>query len=563
MSFGTFWGTDPTDPATYQKILSRYVQGGGGGGGQDLNDVLTTGNDAGNLNAVNFNILEASSVETALVEQGPYAALSIGNAGDTLRVLGATNLGNILVGDGTNSVGLPLGANGLFLQANNALPTGVGWAAAAGAPVPTGPQGATGATGAQGATGATGAQGIQGDPGPTGPQGVQGPQGNVGPQGSVGATGPQGDAGATGATGLQGATGPQGPQGATGATGPQGAAGQSSSFYNYRTDITSTAPPLTSGRVIWNNALTLTANKVYVSHLDTNGDDIEVLLGILNSGDSFIIQDQSNSSNFQKWDVTGIAVIIGQYVEYTVTLNSGAWDPGPSGTNQNNHPILFISYAVGPQGPIGPQGPQGATGATGPQGIAGDTGPTGPQGATGPTGPQGDTGATGLQGPQGIQGIQGPQGATGPTGPTGATGAAGSATYTNWTPTISGLTLGNATVEAAYAQQGQQTDFYIKLTIGSSSSVTGALQFTLPVTMTFAIVGSAVGTILNGQASFLDSSTGNRLAGVVTFVSSTSVEAKVLYSSGNYQLQQSTSASAPFTWAVNDEVWLIWSSRTT
>lgn len=215
--------------------------------------------------------------------------------------------------------------------------------------------------------------------------------------------------------------------------------------------------------------------------------------------------------------------------------------------------------ATGPQGATGPAGPAGATGATGPQGAqgpAGATGPVGPAGAAGPTGPVGATG------PQGNQGIQGD---TGPTGPQGPTGAAGSATYVSFTPEVlSGFTKENGTLEGAYAQQGQQTDFYIRVTLGSSSSISGAVQFGLPLTMTFAFTPNFVvpGSILNGQASFYDNSTGNRLAGVVTWVSSTSVEAKVLYLSGNYQLQQSTSATAPFTWATSDEIFMIWSVRT-
>lgn len=127
MSFGTFWGTDPTDQATYQKILGKYLEGGAAGQ-QDLNEVLAVGNSAQNQSATDFNVLGAVSVETGLVEQGNNAALAIGAAGDNLQILGATALGTLLVGDGVNTQSLPLGANGLVLTASPASALGVEWA---------------------------------------------------------------------------------------------------------------------------------------------------------------------------------------------------------------------------------------------------------------------------------------------------------------------------------------------------------------------------------------------------------------------------------------------------
>ena len=195
---------------------------------------------------------------------------------------------------------------------------------------------------------------------------------------------------------------------------------------------------------------TTLATKIWVSVFDDANDDLEILLSNLGAGDSFIIQDKSDATQKQEWDITASTTTPGLQVEYDVTLASGTFD---FGTLSNNHPILIIAYAVGPIGPAGPAGPtgptgaagatgpQGDTGATGPQGIQGiqgiqgDTGPTGPAGAigaTGPQGPQGDLGPTGPQGVQGIQGLQGIQGdtgsagATGPTGPAGATGATNS-----------------------------------------------------------------------------------------------------------------------------------------
>lgn len=127
MSFGTFWGTDPTDAATYEKILGRYLEGGAATV-PPLNAVLGVGNSAANQSATDFNVVGAVSVETGLVEQGNQAALRIGGAGDNLQILGATAKGTLLVGDGVNTQSLPLGADGLVLKAASGLPLGVEWA---------------------------------------------------------------------------------------------------------------------------------------------------------------------------------------------------------------------------------------------------------------------------------------------------------------------------------------------------------------------------------------------------------------------------------------------------
>jgi hypothetical protein len=435
----------------------------------DLGAVLTAGNQAGDQDIIGVDNLQVTKVDNPLLG----GSLTIGGAGQDLRIQGATTKGSVLAGNGTSTVELPVGSNTFVLSANSATASGLEWVSATS--------------------------------GPTGPQGATGPQGDSGP------------------------------------TGPQGEAGSSSSFYNYRTTITSQAPPPANGRIIWNQVNTLSATKIYVAVVDDLGDDLEVLLSNLGAGDTFIIQDQSISSNFQNWSITAPPTVASGYIEYDVSLNSGAYNPGTGGTNQNNHSVLFIAYAVGPQGPTGATGPTGASG------------PTGPQGATGPTG---DTGATG---PQGDLGPTGPQGATGPTGSagaTGATGASGSAVYVPWTPTILNFSIGNGNIDALYAQQGKFVDAYIRIQFGSSTAVSGAFRFSLPVNMDIS-GGAVTGTFLNGSASFSDASTGNILKGVITYDGATQAEAKMLYLNGNYQQGQALSASIPFgAWQTSDTIYI-------
>ena len=299
---------------------------------------------------------------------------------------------------------------------------------------PTGPQGIQGIQGVQGIQGPTGSQGIQGEIGPTGPTGadstVQGPTGPTGPtgadsfvpgptgpqgvqgdqgvQGIVGPTGPQGIVGPTGSTGDIGPTGSVGP---TGPTGAQGADGSSSSFYSYQADTNQTSGTPTSGHVYWNNATQISATQLVFSHLTSNNIDVDLFLGILKTNDVVILQDASNSNNYQKWVLTANPTVVpNTSVTYSVSLDSSA-GTGTTGF-ANNHNLIVVLQSVGVTGPTGPMGATGPTGA--------DSTVAGPTGPTGPTGAQGIQGIEGPTGPQGVQGIQGDTGAIGPTGPTGA-----------------------------------------------------------------------------------------------------------------------------------------------
>ena len=309
--------------------------------------------------------------------------------------------------------------------------------------------------------------------------------------------------GTTGPAGPSGATGPAGPAGATGVTGPQGPAGQSSTFYNYKTQTSSQSPPINAGRIEWNNVTQSSATIIYVSHLDDLGNDIETLLSNLDAGDKLIIQDQNNSTLFQSWNITGIPTIVSNdYIAFPV-LNFAPY------SFPDNHSVLLIVYAVGPQGPTGPQGIQGPTG------------------------------------PQGIQG---------------ATGPAGSATYTSYIPVFTNLTIGNGTLTAQYAQQGQFTDVYVRLIFGSTTTITGTgVSLTLPVNANFASANVANATALNGNATFFDTSTLSTIYGVITYSSASTITIRPYYSSGNYQTNQQLTSSVPWTWTTNDEFFITFS----
>jgi hypothetical protein len=146
-------------------------------------------------------------------------------------------------------------------------------------------------------------------------------------------------------------------------------------------------------------------------------------------------------------------------------------------------------------------------------------------------------------------------GALGPTGSTGSTGPTGpSMSYVSWVPTISNFTLNTGgSIVAKYAKQGEFIDAYINITFGSLTTLTGAFIFTLPVNISETLVP---GSFLNGSASFSDNSTGNILKGVVTWVSTSTAEAKSLYLNGNYQQGESLSPILPFTWGNGDTIFI-------
>jgi collagen type VII alpha len=222
------------------------------------------------------------------------------------------------------------------------------------------------------AAGATGPTGPVGATGPTGPTGQTGPTGNVGVTGNVGPTG------ATGPTGA--ASTVPGPTGATGPTGPTGADGQSSTYYDYIAKTTATSGSPADTFILWNNATQTSATQINIDHINADGVDVDIFLDLLSLGDIVIIQDRTNSANYQKWQVSSaITVIANDYVEVPVTLLTSA---GTGTTGFANNAALIV--AIVSAGVIGPTGPIGATGPTG------STGPTGATGATGATGPQGD-----------------------------------------------------------------------------------------------------------------------------------------------------------------------------
>jgi hypothetical protein len=283
-----------------------------------------------------------------------------------------------------------------------------------GSPGNIGTQGTQGIQGVQGSQGIQGTDGIQGIEGTQGVQGTQGTQGVQGVQGVQGTTGTQGVQGTQGTQGVQGqeGVGTQGTLGTQGTQGVMGTSGFSSSNFNYRFDTSTADSSPGAGKLRFNNATQTSATFLYIDHINDSGVDIDVLLGLLKTDDSIIVQDKANSNVYITFKVTAaITVVTNDYVKVPVTSTAD----GGSGSNSfgNNDALEVITFTTGLQGPIGAQG---SVGPQGTQGIQGTEGTQGVQGTQGTQGTQGNNGVQGFDGTQGVQGIQGTQGVQGTTG---------------------------------------------------------------------------------------------------------------------------------------------------
>lgn len=114
-------------------------------------------------------------------------------------------------------------------------------------------------------------------------------------------------------------------------------------------------------------------------------------------------------------------------------------------------------------------------------------------------------------------------------------------TWTTWTPSWTNVTVGNGTVLARYTQLNKRVLIRLKFTLGSTSSVSGDMRFSVPVTAyDVEHIGSA----------FLNDTGTETVAGSVVLTSTTVAAIR----STKTGVLASTSATAPFTWANTDYV---------
>jgi hypothetical protein len=129
---------------------------------------------------------------------------------------------------------------------------------------------------------------------------------------------------------------------------------------------------------------------------------------------------------------------------------------------------------------------------------------------------------------------------------TAATGLKYEGAITSWTPTFTNLTLGNGTLIAEYQRVGNIVFGFIYVTLGSTSSISGDVHFTLPV-------GNSKRPFFTGNAYYVDN-------GVAVYGGS--FEFTTNGGNGYFRITNAATtyinpaltigASTPFTWGTGD-----------
>ena len=123
---------------------------------------------------------------------------------------------------------------------------------------------------------------------------------------------------------------------------------------NFRFSNNTTPPPL-SGDFRF-NATQASATILYVHHTTNDNQDVSVAFDSIRSGDQIYCQDQNNSADNVKFNVTGTPTDAGTYTSIPVSVIS-------SGAAIGNNQICIIQILR--EGVAGPQGPAGAPGVPG------------------------------------------------------------------------------------------------------------------------------------------------------------------------------------------------------
>jgi hypothetical protein len=118
--------------------------------------------------------------------------------------------------------------------------------------------------------------------------------------------------------------------------------------------------------------------------------------------------------------------------------------------------------------------------------------------------------------------------------------------WTSFTPSWTNITLGNATNTGRYCQIGKNVFVKIAFKFGSTTSFSGAISFTHPVS------AAATGQGFQSGIQILDAGT-NYYVGYAN-VTSAGTEIQIANVAGVYPVFAQVNATTPMTWAVNDEM---------
>jgi len=129
---------------------------------------------------------------------------------------------------------------------------------------------------------------------------------------------------------------------------------------------------------------------------------------------------------------------------------------------------------------------------------------------------------------------------------------------TSYTPTFTNFTWNNGTCDAAYVESGDSVYYYGRITLGSTSSVTGGIRISPPVNINTTYWGSVVP--FQGFANVVDVSAGNvSYPSYIWGLSTSLLGFYVKNSSGTYLSVDAVNATVPVTLATGDILsWALW-----
>lgn len=124
------------------------------------------------------------------------------------------------------------------------------------------------------------------------------------------------------------------------------------------------------------------------------------------------------------------------------------------------------------------------------------------------------------------------------------TGLKYSGGYSTWTPTWTGLTVGNATQTARYTQVGKTVRFDLELIFGSTTSITASFpSFTYPVGLLNPSCSVSGMWLDQGTAVYINS---------YFLRDSSRVFLITGFTGGSYLAETGVSSTIPFTWTTGD-----------
>jgi len=119
--------------------------------------------------------------------------------------------------------------------------------------------------------------------------------------------------------------------------------------------------------------------------------------------------------------------------------------------------------------------------------------------------------------------------------------------YETWTPTWTNLTVGNGTQTFSYAHIGQMIHLFGRLVFGSTTSISGLVELTIPTTTSDGFDG------ILGFAYLTDAGT-NDFIGYAQKFTTTSAGIRVGRADITYLTFADTGSTVPFTWTTNDQI---------